>query len=433
MKIAAYCRVSTDRCDQHNSYTAQIRYFDEITKRNPEWELYCIYADEGISGTSTAKRAEFNRMISDAYVGRYDLIVTKEVSRFSRNILDTIIYTRELKTLGIGVLFLTDGINTLDADAELRLSIMGSIAQEESRKTSARVKWGQTRQMERGVVFGRSLLGYDVRDGKMTVEPIGAELVRAVFFKYTVERKGTSEVAREMAEMASDAEISRRWTAGYVTKILKNEKYVGDLLQKKTYTADYLTHRKKYNRGEEEQIYIKDHHEPIIDRETWESAQAILRHRGKHNNGTSSSVRYALSGRIKCGICGGSFVSRNRSGAEGKYKTWACFGSLGRGGEKCGVGVSVRDTEVREMVREAITRAVTDRDEITRLIVSSCCGSKREEVREEAKKLLSGESESDALIRRATERITVYPDKRCEVRLCGCGTVWTFIRTDGVK
>ena len=161
IKVASYCRVSTDHEDQANSFAAQQRYFKEYIHRQPDWELYGIYADEGITGTSTKKRAQFNRMIHDAYSGKFQLILTKEVSRFSRNILDTISYTRELKALGVGVLFVNDGINTLEPDAELRLSIMASIAQEESRKTSSRVKWGQTRQMERGVVFGRSMLGYD--------------------------------------------------------------------------------------------------------------------------------------------------------------------------------------------------------------------------------------------------------------------------------
>lgn len=139
-------------------------------------------------------------MISDAKLGKFQLIITKEVSRFSRNVLDTIAYTRELKAHGVGVLFMNDGICSLDPDAELRLSIMGSIAQEESRKTSSRVKWGQCRQMERGVVFGRSMLGYDVKDGKMTINPEGAELIRLIFHKYGIEKKGTSIIAREMQE-----------------------------------------------------------------------------------------------------------------------------------------------------------------------------------------------------------------------------------------
>ena len=192
IKVASYCRVSTDKDDQANSFESQQRYFRAYIDRQPEWELYQIYADEGITGTSTKKRAAFNQMIADARMGKFERILTKEVSRFSRNILDTIAYTRELKALGVGVLFLNDGISTLEPDAELRLSIMGSIAQEESRKTSSRVKWGQTRRMEQGVVFGRSLLGYDVKDGRLTVNPEGAELVRLIFHKYGVEKKGTT-------------------------------------------------------------------------------------------------------------------------------------------------------------------------------------------------------------------------------------------------
>ena len=143
IKVASYCRVSTDRDDQANSFESQQRYFREYIDRQPDWELYQVYADEGITGTSTKKRTAFNQMIADARLGKFQLILTKEVSRFSRNILDTITYTRELKMLGVGVLFMNDGISTLEPDAELRLSIMGSIAQEESRKTSTRVKDGR--------------------------------------------------------------------------------------------------------------------------------------------------------------------------------------------------------------------------------------------------------------------------------------------------
>ena len=187
IKVASYCRVSTDSEDQANSFESQQRYFREYITRHPDWELYEIYADEGTTGTSTKKRTQFNRMINDAYCGKFNIIITKEVSRFSRNLLDTIAYTIELKALGIGVIFMNDGFTSLDPDAELRLSIMGSIAQEESRKTSSRVKWGQSRQMEKGVVFGTSMLGYDVRDGKLTINPEGAEIVRMIFHKYGVE------------------------------------------------------------------------------------------------------------------------------------------------------------------------------------------------------------------------------------------------------
>lgn len=436
MKVAAYCRVSTDKSDQINSYTNQIHYFEELAARNSEWELYNIYADEGISGTSTFRRVEFNRMVSDAYDGKFDLIITKEVSRFSRNILDTITYTRELKRLGVGVLFLTDGINTMDADSELRLSIMGSIAQEESRKTSSRVKWGQTRQMERGVVFGKSLIGYTVENGSMTVEPIGAELVRDIYIKYVLEQKSTTTIAREMETLAKEREIIRKWTPAYITKILKNEKYAGDLLQKKTYTPDYLTHAKKRNRGEEEKIYIKDHHEPIIDRELWNRAQKLLESRIRQNGNTTCSVRYAFSGRVKCDGCKKSFVSRNRTGKSGKYKTWVCSNTLN--GERCPVRVSVRDEELYSMTRTVMSLIDIDREKLEKIILYAVftfvkCEYKRADIKKAVNQLLRGEIISASLIKQMVESIFVYPDKHCELKLKGKDNVWTFERINQQK
>ena len=199
-RVAAYCRVSTDSLDQANSLESQQRYFNDYIKRNPLWELSKIYVDEGISGTSTKKRNAFNQMIEDAKRGNFDIIITKEISRFARNTLDSIGYTRELKRLGIGVIFMNDNINTLDPDAELRLTIMSSIAQEESRKTSERVKWGQRRMMEQGKVFGRDMLGYDVRDGKLIINEEGAKTVRLIFHKFLVEGKCTHLIAKELQE-----------------------------------------------------------------------------------------------------------------------------------------------------------------------------------------------------------------------------------------
>lgn len=283
IKVASYCRVSTDSEDQLNSFESQCRYFKEYIERHPDWELYDVYADEGITGTSTKKRTQFNRMINDAYMGKFQLIITKEVSRFSRNNLDTIAYTRELKALGIYVIFMNDGFSTQDPDSELRLSIMGSIAQEESRKTSARVTWGQTRQMERGVVFGPSMLGYDVKDGKISINPEGAELVKLIFHKYGIEKKGTTVIARELREAGYRTYSGNpKWSNSHILKILHNEKYVGDLVQRKTYTPDYLTHEKKINNGEAELVVVRDHHEPIIDRELWDLVQSEITKRNRH-------------------------------------------------------------------------------------------------------------------------------------------------------
>lgn len=355
--VAGYCRVSTDQEDQANSFDAQQRYFREYIRGHPGWALYDIYADEGITGTSTKKRTQFNRMISDAYQRKFQLILTKEVSRFSRNILDTIAYTRELKAMGIGVQFMMDGINTLNPDAELYLAIMASMAQEESRKTSGRVVWGQTRQMEKGVVFGQSLLGYDVKNGKIRINPEGAETVKLIFQKYAVEQVCTSEIARLLTGKGCRTyRGSTGWTSAAIIKILKNEKYAGDLVQKKTYTPDYLTHEKKRNHGEVPLIRIPNHHEPIISRELWNMAQERLRRNNKHSEGGwGHSNRYVFSGKIKCGECGAGFIGGNRYCKDGiKVRRWTCGTAARKGAGACRIGKLVRDDDALQMLKTAI-------------------------------------------------------------------------------
>ncbi len=382
IKVASYCRVSTDKDDQANSFESQQRYFKEYIDRQPDWELYEIYADKGITGTSTKKRVKFNQMINDAHMGKFNIIITKEVSRFSRNILDTISYTRELKALGVYVIFLNDGIATSDADAELKLSIMGSLAQEESRKTSARVKWGQARRMEQGVVFGRSMLGYDVKDGKMTINPEGAEIVKLIFHKYGNEKKGTSVIARELREAGYKSYTGNtKWSNTHIIKILKNEKYVGDLVQKKTITPDYLTHAKKYNHGEEELICIENHHEPIIERDLWNLVQEELAKRNLHADyGKGHSNRYVFSGKIKCGECGASFVSRQRKRKDGStYKRWGCITAANEGrvhqdsqGNEvgCDIGRQIRDELAMDMLKQSLSTIQMDKKWIINNVVS---------------------------------------------------------------
>lgn len=332
-RVAAYCRVSTDNEDQANSFESQQRYFRQYIERNPDWELYAIFADEGISGTNTKKRKEFNRMIACAKNGDFDLIITKEISRFARNTLDSIFYTRDLKKHGVGVIFLNDNINTLDGDAELRLAIMSSIAQEESRKTSERVKWGQKRQMEQGVVFGRSMLGYDVKDGKMTINEEGAKIVRLIFHKFVDEGKGTHVIARELREEGILPCRVKEWQNTVILRIIRNEKYCGDLVQKKTYTPDFLSHEKKYNRGQEEFVIIRDHHEPIISRELFDKANRILDAKSLSQEGKAKhSNRYPFSGKIKCGRCGASYVARYKTRKDGsRYKAWRCYEAANHG------------------------------------------------------------------------------------------------------
>ena len=373
-KVAAYCRVSTDNDDQANSFESQQRYFRQYIERNPDWELYAIFADEGISGTNTKKRKEFNRMIACAKNGDFDLIITKEISRFARNTLDSIFYTRDLKKHGVGVIFLNDNINTLDGDAELRLAIMSSIAQEESRKTSERVKWGQKRQMAQGVVFGRSMLGYDVKDGKMTINEDGAKIVRLIFRKFVDEGKGTHVIARELREEGINPMRVKEWSNTVILRVIRNEKYCGDLVQKKTYTPDFLSHEKKYNRGQEEFVILKDHHEPIISRELFDKANRILDAKSLSQEGKAKhSNRYPFSGKIKCGRCGASYVARYKTRKDGsQYKAWRCFegakhGSphIDKAGNQVGCsGTSIRNEEAIHIMYLVCKQLTIDRQKI---------------------------------------------------------------------
>ena len=410
-KVAAYCRVSTDNEDQANSFESQQRYFRQYIERNPDWELYAIFADEGISGTNTKKRKEFNRMIECAKNGDFDLIITKEISRFARNTLDSIFYTRDLKKHGVGVIFLNDNINTLDGDAELRLAIMSSIAQEESRKTSERVKWGQKRQMEQGVVFGRSMLGYDVKDGKMTINEEGAKIVRLIFHKFVDEGKGTHVIARELREEGIEPMRVKEWQNTVILRVIRNEKYCGDLVQKKTYTPDFLSHEKKYNRGQEEFVILKDHHEPIISRELFDKANRILDAKSLSQEGKAKhSNRYPFSGKIKCGRCGASYVARYKTRKDGsRYKAWRCYEAANHGrphtdkaGNQVGCsGESIRNEDAiyllylvcrelkinRQKVVDNLTKTI---DAVMRIDLTGTSTSALSEKIEEAKKKRTG-------------------------------------------
>lgn len=333
INVATYCRVSTDKDDQTNSLLSQRKYFAEYINHHEHWNLKKVYYDEGVSGTQTSKRAGFNAMIEDAMQGEIDLILTKEVCRFARNTVDTLSFTRKLKENGVGVIFTIDNIDTRDSDGELRLTIMASIAQEESRKTSERVKWGQKRRMEQGVVFGRDLLGYQVKNGKLFINEEEAEIVRAIFHKYTNEGKGTFVIARELAEAGMRPKRVRSWSNVVILRVLQSEKYVGDLCQKKTITPNYLTHKKKYNRGDEEMVYLKNHHEPIIERELWDRTQKELKRRSlSQGEKIRYSNRYWCSGKIYCGECGHSYISRSKTLKNGeKYLGWRCHAAAAYG------------------------------------------------------------------------------------------------------
>jgi len=340
--VSPYCRVSTDKDDQANSLESQINYFSNFIKNHPNWTLGEIYYDEGISGTSINKRKNFIRLIEDALNGRVQFIITKEVPRFARNTVDTLSFTRKLKEHNIGVYFVLDNINTLDSDGELRLTIMAALAQEESRKTSERVKWGQRRRMEAGVVFGHNLLGYSVINGKLIIKPEEAKLVKIIFEKF-LNGYGSHALAQILRAHGAKSKHSKQWCNTTVLKMLRNEKYVGDLCQRKTYTTDYLTHNRKYNRDTTDMIYLKNHHEPIIDRDTWERVQAELARRSPNDNIKSKhSNRYWCSGKLVCGECGRKFAKRAKKLKSGEnIKAWRCYDAACNGRKKTLGGIEV--------------------------------------------------------------------------------------------
>ena len=341
--VCAYCRVSTDDTDQKNSLASQERFFAGLFKKHPKWNNVGIFADEGLSGTSLEKRNAFNEMLSIARYGGIEIIITKEVSRFSRNVQDLLNIVEELRNRGVYVWFLSDDINTESNDYRERLSQIATNAEQESLRTSRRVKWGQLQQMERGVVFGRKeMYGYNIvtdefGDQHFEIIPEEAEIIKQIY-QWFASGDGTFRIAKRLQDKGIK---TKRYKNGFSTtvilRILRNEKYVGDLAQGKTYTPNALTHKKKYNRGESAMVYIKDHHpeSAIIDRDLWERVQAIMKEKApseevkaKHSN------RYWTSGKVFCGCCGGRYVSYTKKQVNIPYKSWVCFENHQRGQEK---------------------------------------------------------------------------------------------------
>ena len=332
-------------------------------------------------------------MINDAKCGKIDLIITKEVSRFARNTVDTLQYTRKLKNWGVGVYFINDNINTLDNNDEFRLTMMASMAQEESRKTSERVKWGQKRRMEQGIVFGRNILGYYLENGMLTVNEEEAKLVRHIYNKY-LEGKGLHIIAKELRiEGYKTKNGNSEWTNKSIRTILQNEKYVGDLLQKKTITPNFLTHQKKYNNGDEEMVYIKDHHEPIIDRETFDFVQSEFKRKSEvyKTDNSKHSIRYAFSGKIRCGCCDYRFVANTKKHKDGTFRRiWTCYNKIKNGkkhevnGEMTGcdnkaIGNDVLESAVLQALNEISFNKQSVISKITQIVSNAIDSRKKEQ------------------------------------------------------
>lgn len=279
IKVAAYCRVSTDQEEQLSSYENQVNYYREFISKHEDYELVDIYADEGISATNTKKRDAFNRLIQDCRAGKVDRILVKSISRFARNTLDCIKYVRELKEFGVGVTFEKENIDSLDSKGEVLLTILSSLAQDESRSISENATWGIRKKFERGEVRVNTtkFMGYDKDDnGSLIINPGQAETVKFIYEKFL---EGYSP--ESIAKYLNDNEIpgwtgKANWYPSAIQKMLQNEKYKGDALLQKTFTADFLTKKRVQNDGQVNQYYVENSHEAIIDKDTWELVQLEL-------------------------------------------------------------------------------------------------------------------------------------------------------------
>ncbi|MGM9834565.1 MAG: recombinase family protein [Bacilli bacterium] len=338
--VTFYARVSTDHEEQLNSLDNQIMYFENYIKSQENWVFVPGYVDQGISGTSVNKRDNFLKMINDAKNGKFNLILTKEISRFSRNTIDSIKYTQELLSHGVGVFFLNDNINTFDSDSELRLTIMSSIAQDEIRKLSERIRFGYKRSVEKGIVSGNdNFYGYRKNKGKLEIVEEEAVLIRLIFDEYAKGKMGTSRLGYYLYKEYNIKSKTNKPLAGSVIgRIIRNPKYKGYFCAHKETTIDY--HSKKRIRFKpEEWIVYKDNEScpPIVSEELWEKCNEILNKNSyKHKTHTRTNMRYALSGKIKCYHDGASFIKGSyKNKITGKIsKYWGCSNYRKYGKEK---------------------------------------------------------------------------------------------------
>lgn len=382
IRVAAYCRVSTEMEEQQNSYQVQIDYYTDLINKKKEWTLAGIFADEGISGTQTKKRTEFNRMIRMCRRKKIDLVITKSISRFARNTVDCLEYIRQLKDLGIGVIFEKENINTLTMTSEFMIALYGSFAQAESESISKNVSLGVQMAFREGKtrIQYLNLLGYKKgADNKPEIISDEAETVKLIF-KLFLDGYSTQKIADALVVKGKlTATGNLAWNSGMVRKILHNEKYVGDVLLQKTYTVDCITHKKAVNHGERTMYLVSDHHEPIVDRITYNLVQQELARRKSKRKVTSSGVseqgkyssKYALTELLVCGECGTPYrrVVWTQTGV--KRPVWRCVSRLEHGSKYCKNSPTIHEEPLHRAIVKAINEFYDCGDDVAGILKSN--------------------------------------------------------------
>ena len=381
LRVAAYCRVSTEEEEQQSSYEAQCTYYTDKIMTNPEWTMAGIFADEGISGTSTKNRDDFNRMIRRCRQKKIDLILTKSISRFARNTLDSLKYIRALRELGIGVIFEKENINTMEMDTELILTFMSAFAQSESESISANVRWGKKQAMKEGRVNSpvSRLYGYGTNEaGELVIVPEQAEVVKLIFDRILA---GYSlRMIRDALNADSiPAKGGKEWRESTVRGIITNEKYCGDVLMQKTFRQDFINRKAIKNTGQLPMYLIENHHEGIVSREKYDAVQAEMARRNAAKSPSKNAVtgmasyasKYALSERLVCGECGTLYRRCTWTRNGEKRVVWRCVSRLDYGKKYCHNSPTLDEAPLQQAILAALNTAMADKNSLIRQITDA--------------------------------------------------------------
>lgn len=368
LRVTFYARVSTDKDEQINSLENQVQYYTELIQSKGNWTFIPGYIDEGISGTSTKKRDSFNRMIRDAKAGRFDFIITKEISRFSRSTLDSIKYTQELLEHDVGVLFQNDNINTLDSDSEFRLVVMAGVAQDEVRKLSERLKFGFRQAIKNGHVLGNDRLwGYDKKDCVLTINEAEAQIVRRIFDLYANQQIGVRRISQTLYDEGITSRKGGPFNVLTIRHILCNPKYKGWYCANKSQTVDYRSKRKIFLDESEWVMYPDPSIPAIVSEELWDRANALYKRRSRqmkaHQSRAEFHNRYPYSGKIVCEEHGTSFHRQVLKSAKGKKEVWYCREYRNQGRAGC-IAPQVRTSELNQVMASIFEELLLDRQAV---------------------------------------------------------------------
>lgn len=374
LRVTFYARVSTDQDEQINSLENQVQYYTELIQSKPNWKFVPGYVDEGISGGSTKKRDNFNRMIRDAKAGMFDFIITKEISRFSRSTLDSIQYTQELLDYNVGVFFQNDNINTLDTDSEFRLVIMAGVAQDEIRKLSERLKFGFRQAIKNGHVLGNDkLYGYDKKDCVLTVNEEEAEIIRIIFDLYGNQRLGTRTISKRLMELGYTSREGNAFNTLTIRHILENPKYKGWYCGNKSQSVDYRTKRNVLLDDSEWVTYPDPSIPAIVSEELWNRANALYRRRREemksHSSGLSFHNRYPYSTKIYCEEHGTTFHRQVIQTKKGQQEVWQCKVYRSHGRAACSAP-QIRSSDLDFILSDIFKELIRDKQKIIDSLVT---------------------------------------------------------------